>query len=274
MYGMAIYMVSILNLNLKGKTAIVSASSRGIGRAIAYGLAREGANVTILARNKEQLYKTAKEISSATGSEVLPIIADVTKKEDIEIVVRKTIDTFGTVHILVNNSGGPPSGYFEDFSDSDWIKAFELLVLNPIRFIRLVLPYMKKQKWGRIINIVSVSVKEPIDNLILSNSLRSAVVGIAKTLSNLVAEYNITINNVAPGPTFTSRIKELIKAQVKQKGITEEEVKNAWTQKVAMKRFGKPEEIADMVVFLASERASFITGTTIQVDGGYVKSLL
>ncbi|MGQ4832389.1 MAG: SDR family oxidoreductase [Candidatus Asgardarchaeia archaeon] len=263
-----------MDFGIKGKVAIVSASSQGIGKAVAFELAREGAKVTICSRNKENLDKTADEIKKETRAEVIAVQADITKPKDIEKVVNATIEAHGTVHILVNNSGGPPAGYFEDFSDDDWYRAIDLLLMSTIRFIRFVLPYMKKQNWGRIINLTSVSVKQPIDNLILSNSIRLAIIGVAKTLANQLARYNITINNVCPGPTLTKRIENLAKARAEREGITIEEALENWIKEIPMKRMGKPEEIAALVTFLASERAGFITGTTIQIDGGYVKSIM
>jgi 3-oxoacyl-[acyl-carrier protein] reductase len=178
------------------------------------------------------------------------------------------------VHILVNNTGGPPAGYFEDLNDDDWYNAFNLTFMSAMRFIREVAPFMKRQRWGRIINITSMSVKQPIDNLILSNTIRLAVIGMSKTLALQWAKYGITINNIAPGPIYTERIKELSQARADRDGITYEDALRAWLEEVPMKRFGEPEEVAYLAAFLASDKAGFITGTTIQIDGGAIKFVL
>ena len=189
-------------------------------------------------------------------------------------IPKETVEEFGTVHILVNNTGGPPAGYFDDLSDDDWYNAFNLTFMSAMRFIREVEPFMKRQKWGRIINITSMSVKQPIDNLILSNTIRLAIIGLSKTLALQWAKYGITINNIAPGPIYTERIKELSLARSEREGITYEEALKSWLEDVPMKRFGEPEEVAYLAAFLASERAGFITGTTIQIDGGAIKFVL
>jgi len=262
-----------MDLGLKDKVAIVSASSKGLGKACALGLAREGAKVVICARNADELEKTRAEIESNSNNDVLAIKADVTNYEDIKKLVKSTVDKFGTVHILVTNAGGPPAGYFENFSDDDWQSAFNLNFMSTVRLIREVLPFMKSQRWGRIINITSVTVKQPIDNLILSNSIRMSVLGLAKTLALQLAQYNILINNVAPGYTLTDRVKFVIQQRVKDTGKTFEEVKAELAKDIPLGRLAEPEELANVVVFLASERASYITGATIPVDGGWIKGI-
>ncbi len=267
---------------MKDKVAIVCGSSRGMGRAIAKEFARLGTRVVMMSRNEERLISAMKEITSEIVQEgdrdvmgrVIAIPGDVRKKEDVERVVKETVEEFGTVHILVNNTGGPPAGYFEELSDDDWYNAFNLTFMSAMRFIREVAPFMKRQKWGRIINITSMSVKQPIDNLILSNTIRLAVIGMSKTLAIQWAKYGITINNIAPGPIYTERIKELSLARAERDGLTYEEALNAWLKEVPMQRFGEPEEVAYLAAFLASERAGFITGTTIQIDGGAIKFVL
>ncbi len=256
-----------MDLGIAGKVAIVSASSKGIGKAIAIVLAKEGANITLCARGEEALNNTASEIKKFR-TRVLAIPADVSKFDDIKKVVDVTIGEFGRVDILVNNAGGPPPGYFEDFEDEDWLSAFNLTFLSARRFTHLVLDYMKKQKWGRIINMTSISVKEPIDNLILSNAIRLAVVGMAKTLSKQVAKYNITVNNIATGITKTDRIIKLAEAKAREKGVSVKDALSEMASGIPLGRIAEPEEIAYLVAFLASERASFITGNTIQIDGG------
>jgi len=267
---------------MKDKVAIVCGSSRGMGKAIAKEFLKQGAKVVMMSRNEENLMNAMKEISSeivqngdrSVMQRIIAIPGDVRNKADIEKVVKETVDEFGTVHILVNNTGGPPAGYFEDLNDDDWYNAFNLTFMSAMRFIREVAPFMKRQRWGRIINITSMSVKQPIDNLILSNTIRLAVIGMSKTLALQWAKYGITINNIAPGPIYTERIKELSQARADRDGITYEDALRAWLEEVPMKRFGEPEEVAYLAAFLASDKAGFITGTTIQIDGGAIKFVL
>lgn len=263
-----------MELGLKDKVAIVSASSKGLGKACAIGLAREGAKVVICARNLTELEKAKVEIeNSSKNNNVFAVQADVTNYEDVKKLVNLTVEKFGTVHILVTNAGGPPAGYFEDFKDEDWNSAFNLNFMSAVRLIREVLPFMKSQRWGRIINITSVAVKQPIDNLILSNSIRMSVLGLAKTLAFQLAKYNILINNVAPGYTLTDRVKFVIEQRAKDTGKTIEEVKAELSKDIPLGRLAEPEELANVVVFLASERASYITGATIPVDGGWIRGV-
>lgn len=262
-----------MDLGLKDKVAIVTASSKGLGKACALGLAREGAKVVICARDENDLQNAKNEIERNADNEIMAVRADVTKYEDIKNLVKSTVEKFGTVHILVTNAGGPPSGYFENFSDDDWNNAFNLNFMSTVRLIREVLPYMKTQRWGRIINITSVTVRQPIDNLILSNSIRMSVVGLAKTLALQLAKYNILINNVAPGYTLTDRVKYVIEQRASESGKTFDEIKSELAKDIPLGRLAEPEELANLVVFLASERASYITGTTIPVDGGWIKGV-
>jgi 3-oxoacyl-[acyl-carrier protein] reductase len=263
-----------MDLGLKERVAIVAASSRGLGKACAMELAREGARVVICARDYERLQAAAEEIDKATGGQVLPIGTDLTDDAQIRHMADEALRRFGRIDILVTNNGGPPAGYYDDFDDDAWLAAHQLTLMSAVRLIRAVLPAMRAQQWGRIINITSVSVKQPIDNLLLSNVYRPGVTGLAKTLSAQVAAAGITVNNVAPGYTRTDRVLELAEARAAEQGKTVEEVLADTTASYPMQRMGEPEELAALVAFLASERAGYITGTTIPVDGGYVKGLL
>lgn len=262
-----------MDLGLKGKVAIVTASSTGIGKAVAETLVSEGANVAICSRSKEKLVEASKDIKNKTGNEPFWCVCDINSQKDIENFYNAVVQQFGGVDILVNNCGGPIPGYFSDLSEDDWNDAFKQVLLSVIRFSHLVLPDMIKKEWGRIINITSVAVKQPVHNLILSNSFRAAVTGFAKTLSNEVANKNITVNNVAPGYTLTHRLYELAVNRAKTSGKSHEEILVEMAKDVPMNRLGGPEEIAALVAFLASKQASYITGTTIQVDGGSTKGI-
>ncbi len=263
-----------MNLGLKDRVAVVAASSRGLGKACALELAREGANVVICARDAERLAATAEEISAATATKVLWFAMDLTDPVQIHHLADETLRHHGRIDVLVTNNGGPPAGYFDGFDDEAWLAAHQLTLMSAVRLIRAVLPAMRAQRWGRIVNITSVSVKQPMDNLLLSNVYRAGVVGLAKTLSAQVAADGITINNVAPGYTRTDRVLELAQARAAHEGKTVEEILDEITANYPMGRMGEPEELAALVVFLASERAGYITGTTVQVDGGYVKGVL
>lgn len=262
-----------MDLGIKGKTAIVTASSTGIGKSVAEALVAEGVNVAICSRSKEKLIEASKDIKNKFGHEPFWCVCDINSQNDIENFYKAVMQQFGTVDILVNNCGGPIPGYFTDLTEDDWNDAFKQVLLSVIRFSHLVLPEMIKKEWGRIINITSVAVKQPVHNLILSNSFRAAVTGFAKTLSNEVANKNITVNNVAPGYTLTHRLYELAVNRAKSSGKSHEEILVEMAKDVPMNRLGGPEEIAALVAFLASKQASYITGTTIQVDGGSTKSI-
>lgn len=260
-----------MDLGLKGKVALVTASSKGLGRACALALAQEGAKVAICARNGKLLKVTADEIATATGSELLAIPADMTNSRDIEQVVKETVKHFGKLHILVTNAGGPPAGDFADFDDKQWQEAFNLTLMSAVRLIRAALPHMQKERWGRIINITSTSAKEPLDNLVLSNSIRAAVHGLAKTLASQLGAYRITVNNVMPGTIHTDRIEQLARARAQKSEQTVAEAIAAMGQAAALGRVGEPEEFGAVVAFLASEQASYITGISLPVDGGKIK---
>jgi 3-oxoacyl-[acyl-carrier protein] reductase len=261
-----------MDLFLKGKNVLVTAASMGIGRASAEEFIKEGANVAISSRITENLNRAASEIEINYGVKPFTVACDLDNKGDIDSAAGQVIEKFGSIDVLVNNCGGPAPGYFETLTDEEWQDAFGQVLMSAIRFTRLVLPGMKERKWGRIINITSLSVKQPIENLILSNSLRNAVTAFSKTLSTQVGRYNITINNVAPGYTLTSRIHELAEVRAKAAGTTPDKILESMTEDVPMKRLASPDEVAALVTFLASERAGYITGSTIGVDGGAVKS--
>lgn len=261
-----------MELGLKDKVALIAASSKGLGRASAEAIAQEGAKVTICARNEEALKATREEIMAATGAEVLAVVADMSNPDDIQCVVQETVARFGALHVLVCNAGGPPAGYFPDFDDAQWEAAFNLSMMSTVRLIRAALPHMQAAQWGRIINITSISVKQSVDNLILSNSIRASVHGMAKTLANQIAKDGITINNVMPGYTQTDRVNQLVAINAQKSGKSEAEVLANIAKPIPMGRIGQPEEFAAVVAFLASEKASYVTGVSIPVDGGLIKA--
>jgi 3-oxoacyl-[acyl-carrier protein] reductase len=261
-----------MDFGLQDKKVLVTAASKGIGRATAESFLKEGAKVAICSSSKDNLVNTVEEIKSSIGYEPLWIVCDINKMEDIERTINVFDENFGSVDILVNNCGGPKPGYFEDLVDADWEDGFNQVLMSAVRFTRLVLPSMEARKWGRIINVTSLSVKQPVDNLLLSNAFRSALTSFAKTLSNQIGQYNITVNNVAPGYTLTSRLYELALKRAKESGESHEDVLVSMANNVPLKRLGKPEEIADFIVYLASDNAGYINGTTTQIDGGIIKS--
>jgi len=263
-----------VELGLQGKVAIVAASSKGMGKACALELAAEGARVAMCARTEAELGAAANEVRQKTKGEALAVPADVANLADIQRVVARTVEAFGGVDILVANAGGPPLGVFDQMTDVQWQAAFELNLLSTIRFIREVLPYMREKRWGRIINIQSSSVKQPIDGLILSNTIRPGVVGLAKSLAVELAKDNILINTVCPGRILTDRLRQGIAYRAREAGKNFEEYLPSYVADIPLGRIGTPEEFANMVVFLASERASYITGVTVQVDGGLIRGIL
>jgi 3-oxoacyl-[acyl-carrier protein] reductase len=263
-----------VDLQLAGQVAMVAAASRGMGRACALGLAREGVKISMCARSADDLENAAAGIREETGADVLAVPTDLTKPDQIHDWAARTMERFGGVDILVTNAGGPPLGVWEDFqSDEAWQAAFELNLMSTIRMIRAVVPSMRERGGGRILNIQSTSVKAPIPSLILSNTIRPGVVGLAKTLSRELAEDNILVNTVAPGAIYTDRLRSGLVTRAAQAGITEEQAAAERAQNIPLKRFGTPEEFANVVVFLASPLASYVTGSTIAVDGGVVQSL-
>ncbi|MFQ5981186.1 MAG: SDR family oxidoreductase [Candidatus Heimdallarchaeota archaeon] len=262
-----------MDLDLNGKVALVAASSKGLGKAIAKGLAKEGADVVICARDAETLTRTQQEIEQ-TGREVLAVPADLTDYSQVQDLVLKAITAFGKIDILVTNCGGPPSGSFLDFSIEDWRKAIDLNLMSTIYLCREVLPHLRSQGQGRIIMITSVAVKQPIDGLILSNTVRAGVTGLAKSLANEFGQENILVNSVLPGYTYTDRVEELAKTLADKQGVQSEEIVQGWARQIVTGRLATPDEIANVVLFLASEKASYLTGVALQVDGGHAKGLL
>jgi 3-oxoacyl-[acyl-carrier protein] reductase len=263
-----------MDLGLKGKFALVAAASRGLGLAVAEELAREGVHLVMCARGKGALESAAREIRKAFDVEVIDLSADLSQPDDVARVTARATEAFGHVDILVTNSGGPPAGPFETHTAEVWDAAVRQNLTSVVELTRGVLPAMKQRQWGRIINITSIAVKQPVDNLILSNSVRAAVTGFARTLANEVAQFNITVNNVLPGYTRTQRVEELAQRNASLKGTSPEAELAVWEKQIPMTRLGEPREFAAMVAFLASERASYVTAQSIAVDGGWIKSLL
>ena len=263
-----------MDLGLKNKVALVAASSKGLGKAVAWGLAKEGTKLVICARDKKILEKAADEIFLATGVSVFPMSVDLTDSDQIDWLIDETMDLFGKVDILVTNAGGPPPGVFADLNDADWAEAVQLTLMSAVRLTKAVLPGMQKQKWGRIIHMTSVSVKQPIPDLHLSNVIRPAVAGLTKSLALDYAKDNILINAVCPGYFMTDRVKQLFQEKAKKTKRSVDKIEKTATSHIPVGRIGDPEELANLVVFLASEKASYITGSVIQADGGYVKGLL
>jgi 3-oxoacyl-[acyl-carrier protein] reductase len=253
-----------MDLGLKNKVAFVAASSQGLGKSVALELAQEGANIIICGRNKENLEKTKQEIESHTNKELLALAGDLSIPAEREHIIKSALEAYSNIDILVTNTGGPPRGKIEELKQEDWDQAYNNLLASAVGLINGFLPGMKQQQWGRIISITSMAVKQPINNLILSNSVRASVVGLMKTLANELGMYNITVNNVMPGYTETDRLKELIENNPSFASAKSE---------IPLGRFGKPEEFAAAVAFLASERASYITGVSLAVDGGWIKGL-
>ena len=262
-----------METGLKNKTVLITASSMGIGKAAAELFTEEGCRVAISSRSKENLLSTAKELKEKYNTEVFWSVCDLNKQKDIENTFAAVSSQFGNIDILVNNCGGPIPGLFQELEEDDWNLAYEQILLSVVRFSKLVLPGMMANYWGRIINLTSISVKQPIDNLMLSNSMRASVTGFTKSLSNEVAKFNITVNSVAPGMTLTRRLYELAVVQGKEKGKSHEEILVEMAKRIPLNRLAKPEEIASVIVFLASKQASYINGVTIHVDGGYIKSI-
>ncbi|PCH76776.1 MAG: 3-oxoacyl-ACP reductase [Flavobacteriaceae bacterium] len=254
-----------MDLGLKEKIVLVAAASQGLGKATALEFAKEGAHVAICGRNLENLAAAKNEITQVGTGTVFTVQGDLSIEKDRENILESILNNYGHIDILVCNTGGPPSGNFDSFSMEDWNTTYQSLLASTVSLIKGVLPGMKNQGWGRIISITSISAKQPIENLLLSNSMRAAVVGLMKTLANDLGKYNITVNNIMPGYTKTNRLLSLIEKNPSMNNLTKE---------IPLQRFGSPEEFAATVVFMASTRASYITGTSLAVDGGWIKNIL
>lgn len=261
-----------MELNLKNKVALIIASSQGLGKAIATQLVKEGTNVVITSRNADKLKNVQSELRALNKGKVEYFQADITNQKDIQSLRLFTKEKFGKIDILINNAGGPPSGSFTDLTDEDWQNAFELNLLSYIRIIREVLPDLK-ESGGKIINIASSSIKQPIPGLILSNTFRMGIVGLTKTLADEFAADKILINTVAPGRIYTERIEYLESQNAKRNNKSIAEVKEESLKSAPLGRYGRPEEFANVVTFLASDASSYVTGTSIMVDGGSVKAI-
>lgn len=262
-----------MDLGLEGKVALVLAASKGLGRAVATELAREGARVMISSRGEDALAQTAAEISSETGAEVDHHAADLTRGEDVDGLIRRVMERFGGVDVLVTNTGGPPAGTFADFGDDDWRYAFDLILLSLIRTVRGVLPSMRERGEGRIVCVASSSIKQPIENLILSNTFRAGLAGLAKSLAIELAPDGILINTLGPGRISTARSQSMDASQAEARGVSVEEIRGRVESQIPLGRYGTPEELARVAAFLASPANSYVTGQAILVDGAMVRAL-
>jgi 3-oxoacyl-[acyl-carrier protein] reductase len=262
-----------MELGLRGKVALVAAASQGLGRAIAQELAAEGASLVICARGEERLRGAAAAIAAATGARVVPVVADVSKRADIERLSRTAGEAFPRVDVLVTNSGGPAPGTFESSAPEAWQAAFEVVLASAVELIRAFLPGMKQRRFGRILNVTSITVKQPIETLVLSNALRAAVTGMARSLASEVAPFGITVNNLLPGYTRTERLDELAEAARARDGTPAADFFARLERDIPARRLGEPRELAALAAFLSSERAGYITGQSIAVDGGWIRSL-
>jgi 3-oxoacyl-[acyl-carrier protein] reductase len=268
-----IYNALPMNLGLKNRVAIVAASSQGIGKATAEAFAAEGCRVAMCARNPDTLGAAANHIQKQYGVEVYADALDVTDPLAVMNFVKAVVAKFGAADICVTNAGGPPAKGFLAASIDEWKKAVEQNFLSTVYFAREVIPHMQRKHWGRIITITSITTKQPVADLVLSNAVRAAVVGLVKSLANEFGKDGILVNNVGPGYTATDRLKELAKSRSASSGKTEQEIFDSWAVDAPLKRLGEPREVAETIVWLASERASYVTGQTVLVDGGIYKGL-
>ena len=261
-----------MDLSIKGKNAIVCASSQGLGKSAALDLAKEGVNIAICSRNKDKINLVKEEIEQTSDVKVVAIEADLSSEKDISALFQEAKKELKAIDILINNNGGPPPSTFEELTDEDWQRTFNSTMMSAIRLSKLVLPDMKKNKWGRIINISSVSVKTPVNGLFLSNSIRMGVLGWAKALSDEVAPHGITVNSVCPGTTKTERIEQILNAQSESSGKDKSEIEEAMANSIPMLRIGEATDLSALITFLSSEKASYMTGLAVQVDGGSART--
>lgn len=264
-----------MDLGLHGRVAIVCAASQGLGKAVALGLAREGAQVVVCSRNRRRITQAAREISAdpRVRASVLPVVADLTRAADVRMLVERTLKRFGRVDVLITNAGGPPVAAFMDLDDRTWERGVRLTLMSAVRCIRAVLPHMRRRRWGRIVNISSIAARQPIDDLVVSSTLRPGILGLTKVLANRHGHEGITVNNVTPGFILTSRQEEISDARGKALGISRTQYLKRVAREIPARRLGTPDELAHAVVFLASERASYVNGATLSVDGGLAKGL-
>lgn len=263
-----------MDLGIRGRVAVVCGSSQGLGRAVAEALAEEGARVVVNSRSPEKLAATRKAIADATGAEVEAVAANLTDPQAVTALIEGAEKAFGQVDILVTNTGGPPSGPFESHTAEVWREAIERNFESVVNLVRATLPGMKERGWGRILNVTSISVKQPVAGLILSNSIRAGVTGFARTIANEAAPFGVTVNNILPGFTRTERLVDLAEAISKREGGNVEDAYAGWESEIPMGRVGEPHEFAALAAFLCSEKASYITGQSVAVDGGWIKGLI
>ncbi|MBI5463479.1 MAG: SDR family oxidoreductase [Ignavibacteriales bacterium] len=262
-----------MDFGLQNKVALVAAASEGLGKASALALAKEGAAVAVCSRREQEIRAAAAEIHSATGSTVHPFVCDVSNASDIKRWVDDAAQKFGTIHILVNNAGGPPTGSISSLTDEQWEAGFELTMMSVVRLTRAVLPLMEQQRWGRVITIASFVAKEPLNELLLSSSIRPGILGMTKALSSQYASKGITVNTVCPGYILTKRQDELLRSRAAQQNVSKEEYLREQARLIPAGRLGRPEEIGSVVAFLASEHAGYISGVNVMVDGGLAKAI-
>jgi len=263
-----------MDLGLRGKVAIVGGGSAGLGRGVAGSLAAEGAALVLVARGKAELARAASELRAKFGVAVLEVASDLSDPASAERIVSETLREFSAVHILVNNSGGPPTAPFEQMTDELWQTGFELTMMSAVRLMRAVLPHMRKQRWGRIVTINSIAGKQPIPGGLLSSTYRPGLIGLSKALTAELAKDGILINNVCPGFVMTEKQRLHTLSRAEAAGLTADEYLVDHVKEIPLGRYGEPEEIGDFVAFLASERASYVTGAAFSVDGGMAQGLL